>query len=104
VVTTPIDFPQDVIESFCRKWKIREFAVFGSILRDDFRPDSDIDVLVTIDPAAEWGLFALAAMQRELSDALHRNVDLNTRDAVEESANPRRRREILDSARTLYAA
>ena len=72
-----IDMPHDRIAEFCRRRHIRKLSLFGSILRDDFRPDSDIDVLVEFEPGARTG-FAFFAMQDELSTILGRNVDLNT--------------------------
>jgi hypothetical protein len=78
--------------------------LFGSVLRDDFRPDSDIDVLVSFSPEAEWGLFEHAAMQEELAAMFNRKVDLITRRAVEHSRNPLRRRIILESAQSYYVA
>ena len=94
----------DKIADFCKRWKIRELALFGSVLRDDFRPDSDIDVLVTFEPEARIGLFAFARIQRELADLLGRPVDLSTRRSIEGSLNQRRLANILESARTIYAA
>ena len=98
----------DRIADFCRRWKITELAVFGSALRSDFRPSgptpSDLDVLVTYDPAARWTLLDEVRMQRELQEIAGRPVDLVSRRAVESSHNPFRRREILSTARTLYAA
>ncbi len=61
---TRIAIPQDKIADFCRRWKITEFALFGSVLRDDFRPDSDVDVLVTFAPDARWGLFPFTTWNR----------------------------------------
>jgi hypothetical protein len=92
------------IAEFCRRWKITEFSLFGSVLRDDFRPDSDIDVLVSFSPDAEWGLFEHAAMQEELAAMFNRKVDLITRRAVEHSRNPLRRRIILESAQPYYVS
>ncbi|BBK39318.1 hypothetical protein STAQ_43960 [Allostella sp. ATCC 35155] len=96
--------PPSVLEPFCRRWRIREFAVFGSILGPEFRPDSDIDVLVTFDPDADWSLIDLVRMEEELSGATGRRVDLLTRRGVEASRNPIRRAAILSQVRTLYAA
>jgi predicted nucleotidyltransferase len=59
VVSRKIDIPMDGIEEFCRRWKIREFSLFGSVLREDFGPQSDVDVLVSFAPEAEWDLFHL---------------------------------------------
>jgi predicted nucleotidyltransferase len=97
-------WPPGAIEDFCRRWKIVELAVFGSVLRDDFRPDSDIDFLVRFAPDARWSLFDHARMERELEELLGREVDLVSRSAVERSRNWIRREEILGTARTLYAA
>lgn len=94
----------EVLEQFCRRWAISELALFGSIMREDFSPESDIDVLVTFEPEAEWGLLDHIQMELELSELLGREVDLLTRQAVERSQNPLRRREILDTAQTIYAA
>ncbi|MDZ7656549.1 MAG: nucleotidyltransferase family protein [Sulfurimicrobium sp.] len=99
-----ISLPQDQLSLFCRQWKIAEFALFGSVLRDDFRPDSDIDVLVTFSPDASWSLFDHVEMRDELAAILGRKVDLLTRNAVEQSRNPIRRRAILESAEVIHAA
>ncbi len=72
-----IVIPKDQIAAFCRKHGIRRLSLFGSILRDDFGPDSDIDVLVEFEPEARTG-FAFFGMQDELSQILGRKVDLNT--------------------------
>jgi hypothetical protein len=92
------------LADFCRRWKVQELALFGSALRKDFGPDSDVDLLVTFDPAARWGLFDHFRMERELAEMLGRDVDLITRNSVESSANWIRRREILRTARPIYAA
>ena len=90
------------IEAFCQRWRIKELSFFGSILRDDFRPSSDIDVLVTFSPEADWSLFDHLAMEEELSMIFHRRVDLVSRRAIERSTNWIRRREILGSAEPYY--
>lgn len=72
-----LNIPKDVIESFCRQHHVRKLALFGSVLRDDFRPESDVDVLVEFDPDHVPGL-AFFAMERELSRLLGCKVDLNT--------------------------
>ncbi|MDE3096936.1 MAG: nucleotidyltransferase domain-containing protein [Chloroflexota bacterium] len=92
------------IGAFCHKWDIVRFELFGSVLRDDFGPASDVDVLVTFAPDAHIGLFALVRMQDELRDLLGRDVDLVERKAVEESSNWIRRKAILSSTRLVYAA
>jgi predicted nucleotidyltransferase len=75
--TLPIELPRAAVEAFCRRRHIRKLSLFGSVLRDDFRPESDVDVLVEFDPAHTPGL-SFFAMQDELSDILGRRVDLNT--------------------------
>ncbi|TWT44677.1 Nucleotidyltransferase domain protein [Phycisphaerae bacterium RAS1] len=92
------------IADLCRRWRIRELALFGSALRGDSRPDSDIDLLVTFEPGADWSLLEHIQLQTELSAMLGRPVDMVTRRTIERSANPIRRNEILSSARTVYAA
>lgn len=98
----PID--RDRVVAFCARWRIREFALFGSVLRDDFGPDSDVDVLVRFAPDASWGLLDICRMEEELRALLGRAVDLVTRDAVEQSENYIRRRAILDSLEVIHAA
>ena len=96
-----IEVPQDRIEAFCRKWKIREFALFGSVLRDDFRADSDVDVMVSFEPDAHHTLLDRLDMQDELEEMFGRKVDLVRRELIE---NPFIRRHIQDNHRILYAA
>ncbi len=99
-----IDLPQQAVANFSERWRIVELAIFGSALRDDFRPDSDIDVLVTFAPDARWTLLDFVTMQDELSALLGRKVDLVMREAVEQSRNPRRSQRILESAQVVYVA
>lgn len=94
----------DTLEAWCRKWKIVELAFFGSILRDDFAPNSDVDLLVRFSEDARWSLFDHMAMEEEFSLMTGRSVDLVTRTSVERSENYLRRRAILDSAEVFYAA
>jgi predicted nucleotidyltransferase len=96
-----LQLPVDAIADFCRRWKVTELALFGSVLRDDFRPDSDVDVLVSFEPDARWDLFDLADMQRDLEGTFGRDVDIVEREALR---NPFRRYSILKSAKTIYAA
>jgi predicted nucleotidyltransferase len=100
ITKAPLEIPDEVIESFCRKWKIEELALFGSILRGDFSSDSDVDVLATFAADAEWSVFDHARMREELSALLRREVDV-----VEKSTlnNPFRRREILTTRKIIYA-
>ena len=97
----PIRLPLDQIADFCRQWKIREFSLFGSVLREDFRPDSDIDVLVSFQPGAPWSLWDLVEMQQQLGTLLGRSVDLVEKEGLR---NPYRRHEILSTRRVVYAA
>ncbi len=92
---------QEQIEAFCRKWKIREFALFGSVLRDDFRPDSDVDVLVEFEPDSTRRLRDWLEMHDELKQMFGREVDLVQKGLIE---NPFRRRHIMANQRILYAA
>ncbi len=98
-----IDIDQDKIAEFCRRWKITELALFGSVLRDDFRDDSDVDLLVTFQLDAEWSLLDHIAMEEELSVILGRKIDLVSRRAVERSGNWIRRKAILSTTEPLYA-
>ena len=99
-----LDLPLDRLADFCRRWKITELALFGSALRDDFGPDSDIDLLAAFAPEADWSLFDHYDMENELVAMLGREVDLVSRRAVEGSRNWIRRRAILSGATTIYAA
>jgi len=96
--------PEAKVEEFCRKWKIAEFSFFGSVLREDFRRDSDVDVLVTFELQARWSLMDVVEMQDELEKVLGRKVDLVERSAIERSENYIRRRHILESAEPVYVA
>ena len=95
-----IDIPKDKIDSFCRKWKIREFSLFGSVLRNDFRSDSDIDILVEFEPNHGWSLYEVLDMEDELKALFGRNVDMVMKGGLK---NPFRRREILRTREVLYA-
>jgi predicted nucleotidyltransferase len=103
-VQPPIPWPAERIDEFCRHWKIAELSLFGSALRDDFRPDSDIDLLVRFAPDADWSLLDHARMELELEHMLGHGVDLISRSAIEKSPNWIRRNEILRTARPVYAA
>ena len=96
-MNTRIDVPENTIAEFCRRNYIQRLALFGSVLRDDFTPQSDIDVLVEFLPGHTPGL-ELFAMQRELSEILGRNVDLNT----VMDLSPYFRQKVLDKAEALY--
>ena len=90
------------IADFCQRWQIEEFYLFGSVLREDFRPDSDIDVMVKFTSDARWGLLALVRMKREFEELFGRDVDLLTKKSIEQSENWIRRKEILGTARLIY--
>jgi len=99
-----LDLPEREISDFCRRWRISEFALFGSILRDDFDEQSDLDILVAFAPDADWSLLDHVQMEQELEALLGRKVDLLSRRSVERSHNWLRRKEILDTAEVVYAA
>ena len=98
------DIPRAEVSAFCKRWHVTELALFGSVLREDFGPDSDIDVLIQFESEPTPGLFGIVRMERELSELFGRPVDLVTRGGVENSRNYIRRKAILDSARVVYAA
>jgi len=97
----PIDIDRQAVAAFCDRWRITEFALFGSVLRTDFQPGSDVDVLVTFEESAPWSLWDLVAMQDELSDLFGRKVDLVEKKAIK---NPFRRRSILSNYEVIHAA
>lgn len=100
---TAIELPIDKIAEFCDRWQIIEFALFGSVLRDDFRPDSDIDIMVQFHPEAHPTFLSLEKMEDELKVIFDRDIDLITRQGIETSLNYLRRQEILTSAQVIYA-
>jgi predicted nucleotidyltransferase len=101
---TAIRLPEAELAEFCRRWKITKLEVFGSIVRDDFGPDSDVDFLVTFDADVRLTLFDLVHAESELSSLIGRPIDLIEREPIEKSKNWARRRMILGSARTVYVA
>ncbi len=94
--------PTSELAWFCQRWRIRELALFGSAVRDDFGPDSDVDVLVTFAAEANWGLLEHVQMQQELQALFKRKVDLVSRRALERSHNRLLRDEILSTAETFF--
>ncbi len=100
MVEADLPLPMTSIADFCRRHRIRQLALFGSVLRNDFRPDSDVDVLVEFEPGAQIGLFALLEMQEELSAVLQRPVDLVPKTGLK----PVIRESVLASAQVVYAA
>ena len=96
----PLHIPREELAHFCRQYQVHELALFGSMLRQDHRPDSDLDLLVSFHPAARVTFLILARMQRELEALLGRKVDLVPKDGLK----PAIREHILATARVLYAA
>jgi predicted nucleotidyltransferase len=99
-----IAIPAKKLAGFCLRWKVTELALFGSVIRDDFRPESDVDLLVSFAPDVRWTLFDLVSMQNELKQIFGREVDLVERKAIEKSENYIRRRNILSAIKVIYAA
>mgnify|MGYP005810445297 CR=1 FL=1 len=98
-----VPIPREQLAGFCRRWKIAELRVFGSALREDFRPDSDLDLLVKFAPEADWSLMDHVAMEEELTGIIGRKVDLVSQRAIERSSNWIRRKAILESAEPYFA-
>jgi len=96
-----VHLDHDALAEFCRKWQVRELSLFGSALRDDFGPESDLDFLVSFDPAAPWSLWDVMDMKEELETLSGRPVDLVEKEALR---NPWRKREILGTYEVVYAA
>lgn len=99
-----LELPKDRITQFCQKWQIQELSLFGSVLRDDFQADSDIDILVTFLEDTHWTLFDLGRMESELNQIFDRKVDLVSKRGIKSSRNHIRRDAILNSAEVIYAA
>lgn len=99
-----LDIPAEKLNAFCRRWKIRELALFGSAVRGELTPDSDIDMLVTFASDTRWSLLDHAAMEEELETLFGRQVDLLTKKGIMQSRNSLRRQAILESAEIVYAA
>lgn len=96
-----IVLPQKNIDDFCLKWKVAERSLFGSVISKNFRPDSDIDVLVSFKDNAGWSLFDFVDMIDELKVVFGRKVDLVEKDSIK---NPFRRQSILSANEVIYAA
>lgn len=99
-----IHLPHQQISLFCQRWNVVELSLFGSVLRDDFGQASDIDVLVDFKSGVVYGLFDLVNMETELGDLLGRKVDLVEKKAIEHCGNYLRKKNILKTARVIYAA
>jgi uncharacterized protein len=96
-----VNLDRKALKTFCEKWKIREMSLFGLALRDDFRPDSDLDFLVSFEPGVSLDLSDLIEMKEELESQLGRPVDLVEKEALR---NPWRKREILRNREVIFAA
>ena len=96
-----IGIPEEKILDFCRRWKVKELAIFGSALSDEFRPDSDVDVLVVFQEDAQWNLFDHMEAEEEMKQIFGRDVDLVEKKAIR---NPFRRHHILSNYEVIYAA
>ena len=101
---SPISIDDNELSSFCQKWKVAEMSLFGSVAQGKARPDSDVDILVSFTPDAQWSLLDHVDMQGEMSALLKRNVDLVTRRSIERSANEIRKRSILENTVPIYVA
>ena len=99
-----VSIPRKKIADFCQRWKVVEFSLFGSALREDFRPDSDIDVLIAFAPNARVSLFDLVDMEDELKKVFGREVDLVEKESILRSENYIRCKNILENTKVIYAA
>ncbi len=97
------EIPKRKISAFCKRWKITEFAIFGSALGEEFHAESDVDILVSFDSDAKTTLFDMVRMKDELEKIFERDVDLISKRGVEQSRNYLRKKSILDSAQVIYA-
>jgi predicted nucleotidyltransferase len=96
-----MNYNQELIDQFCLKWKIKQLALFGSSIREDFNINSDIDCLVTFEPEVIWG-FEIAEINQELSTIFNRKIDLVSRKSIELSKNVYKKNEILSSYKIIY--
>lgn len=103
MTSTAVKLPVEAIADFCKRWQVIELALFGSIQRDDFRADNDIDVMVKFHPEAHPSFSSLDQMEAELKTIFHRDIDLVIRQGIEASRNYLCRHEILSSAQVIYA-
>ena len=100
-MNSQVQLDREALAAFCRKWRIRELSLFGSALRDDFGPESDLDFLVSFEPEAGWDLWDLVTMREDLISIVDREVDLVVKEALR---NPYRRKEILSNREVIHAA
>ncbi len=94
-----LELPAEGIKNFCNRWKVKEFSLFGSVLRKDFRPESDVDVLLSFHDGAQWGLFEFVDMKEELEKIFGREVDIIEKEGIK---NPFRLSEIIRSREVIY--
>jgi len=99
-----LNISPEELDRLCQDWHICELALFGSVLRDDFRPDSDIDLLVSYLPTAQRGLFEAMELQEVFEKTFGREVDLVSKAAILRSRNWLRKRNILNSAKVIYVS
>ncbi|MEL6555930.1 MAG: nucleotidyltransferase domain-containing protein [Cyanobacteria bacterium J06621_11] len=97
-----LNLSEGEINAFCQKWGIKNMALFGSVLRSDFSPDSDVDFLISFLPDARQGLLTIVRIKYELESFIHRSVDITIKQSVEASHNWIRQHEILSTAHTIY--
>lgn len=102
MVNPEVKISKNLIEDFCKRWRIIEFSLFGSTLRDDFNTNSDLDIMVAFSPEAKWGLFDHVKMEQELAEVFNRKIDLFTKESIERTHNWMLRREILETAEVIY--
>ncbi len=96
-----LEFDQNEIERIAHLYHIKELALFGSAVRDDFNKDSDVDLLVVFEDDADFSYFDIMEIKQEFEKLFHRRVDIVEKEAIK---NPYRRNTILNNARTIYAA
>ena len=100
VMNPKVKLDRQALADFCHKWRVRELSIFGSALRDDFGPHSDLDFLISFDPEAPWSLWDLVTMRAELSELTGHEVDLVEKEGIR---NPYRRNEILTTKEVIHA-
>jgi predicted nucleotidyltransferase len=101
MISGPLDIPKNALAELCRRWKIRELAVFGSVLRDDFGPDSDVDVLLTFEDGVHLGIDEYIGLRGDLVRMFGREVDIVNKRTLR---NPYLRHRVLTTRRVLHAA
>lgn len=104
-MSTPrIDIPKEQLAKLCKRWNIVELSLFGSVLRDDFGPDSDVDIMVKFAANSHTSLLDLVTIQNQIEQLVGRRIDLVTRSGIEHGSNPYIKNKILKNAETFYAA